>query len=158
MNQEPTRRAEDRDARDLDRMLRDLPLVAAPEGLRLRVMQSIERRAVGVWWQRAYWDWPPVVRWLAVVLGVVLGCVAIWLGAGVLGALASRGVEVVAEFLGPVVGLVRSVLAVLMRAVTTCAGRVSPTAWAIGGVMLGGVYASSLGVGTMFWRIANSRE
>ncbi len=45
---------------DIDQHLRELPELRAPEGLILRVMQELARRAALPWYQQSWERWPVV--------------------------------------------------------------------------------------------------
>ena len=151
-------RPELNDEDELDRRLRELPMLPAPAGLRARVMASIEHRDRLAWWQRPFWDWPTAARVAAFVLGVGAAVVALWFGAVMLHFIAVSGAETVVRVVGPVVGLGTSVLVVLGRALGTCLGRMNPSVLIAGGVALGMGYACTVGVGTVCWRAANARR
>src|ERR1700746_2664037 len=57
---------------EVDRKLKDLPALAAPSSLMLRVLQAIERRLNLPWYQQSWQMWPAAIRAVAFVLMLAL--------------------------------------------------------------------------------------
>jgi hypothetical protein len=67
---------------ELERELRQLPLLRAPESLAARVMSQLQQRTRVAWYRQPWQMWPAPLRWLS--MGLLLGafgglCYACWL-------------------------------------------------------------------------------
>lgn len=154
----PTGRDGDALARWTDAALRQLPSPMAPEGFASGVMARVRGgAALAVARPRSSWrDWPGGMRWgFALGMAGLAGWMAWGLDAGRGGALEGFGPEGIAGGVRLAGGLVQAVLTVggLMGEFL---GRLPGPWMAALFVMLGALWASVAGLGTVLWRC--SRE
>lgn len=141
----------------LHRSLRALPDRKAPPNLGARVRRAIQARALLPWWQRPLSDWPRLLRVFAVVFGTALSLGIVWFGAALLGDWMGTASQWVVSSLNPLLGTLGQVIGALARAIGALLGKATGGVWV--GVGLAGalVYASGIGIGTVFWKVANHR-
>jgi hypothetical protein len=144
--------------REIDRALKSLPDLQAPEHLLSRVIARIEAAAATPWYHRSWSDWPAPARWTTLlVLALIFAgfCVA-W----------SRAPQ--AEILQPVLARLQS-LANLADALWSVLGALAGllsaalrqlNAWVLVGcaamVLFG--YVLCVGLGTVYFRVALARR
>ena len=143
---------------ELGRRLRELPMVPAPTALSRDVMAVIQRRQQLAWWRGPLMGWPTGARWAVQVAGGVLAVFLVWLGGEALQAAFALILDPVLAGLKPVVSGISSLAAVGWRLGGLAASRASWAVMACGAAVVLAVYASSLGLGAMFWRVVNARE
>jgi len=142
----------------IDRELRRLPDRPAPGTLMPRVMQAIAARQATPWWQKSFVHWPLPAR-LAFLTGsstlaALLGYLVWGLSSGVtLGAL---GAEIRPWLSG--LSVIRSILETLGSAALVLAKSAGPwLMWAA--ITIAAVsYLTTIGLGTVCWRLATRRE
>jgi len=144
--------------REIDRALKSLPELHAPEHLLSRVMARIEVAAARPWHQQSWSEWPAPARWTTLlVLALIFAgvCFAYWKApeAQVLQPVLARlqSLTNLADALWSVLGaLVGSVTGVLRNLNT----------WVLAGcaamVLFG--YVVCVGLGTVYFRVALARR
>jgi hypothetical protein len=138
----------------IHREFRRLPAVPAPATLVHRVMLTVHERARQPWWRRSWAGWPTPVRLLFLVGATAFACVCmfslVYLGGEV--SLASVMTEAgdQVSFLRPV----WEVAAALAGALVWLARAASPVlVWSVI-LTLGAIYLTSVGLGTLCYRVA----
>jgi len=150
MQNEREQKLADRIQRELDR----LPLLEAPASLLPRVMAAVEARARQPWWKRSWLSWPRSCRVVFLLMSVVLaaGCAygLSFLGAGI--SLEPVGGSLTGSFgfLRPVWDLTLT-LGNALALVIWSGGPL--LIWAIG-LTVGAIYLTSVGLGTLCYRVA----
>jgi hypothetical protein len=154
MNSEQKQRLE----RDIDRALKSLPEIQAPEHLLSRVMARIEATVAKPWYQRSWPEWPAPARFgslFALALIFAGFCYAYWIApeARFMQPLLARlqSLANVTEALWSVLGAIAGLIAGAFRQAGTgvlvgCAAM----------VFLG--YALCVGLGTVYFRVALARR
>ncbi len=142
----------------LHRSLRALPDRKAPPTLGDRVKRAIQARAQLPWWQRPLSEWPKLMRVFAFVFGTALALGVVWFGAALLGDWVGTASQWVVSSLNPLLGIAGQVIGALLKAAAVLVGKVTGGVWV--GVGLAGalVYASGIGIGTVFWKVASHRS
>jgi hypothetical protein len=145
-------------ARLIQRELSRLPMVEAPTSLLPRVMATVEARARQPWWRRSWLSWPRSCRIVFLLMSLVLagGFAYGWNLVGAAGSLQALRESLSGEFsfLRPVWELVCALgnaLVLVFRAGgpvliwTTC-------------LALGAIYLTSVGLGTLCYRVATNKS
>jgi hypothetical protein len=142
----------------VDRELKALPNLRAPQRLLTRVMAVIEQRAVLPWYRRAWQTWPVSLR-LASMLFLLVAFAGLCFGSWQL-----VHAPVVASAVSIASGWVRilstawSTLGVLANALALAFKSLGPLAFfGIGMALLLG-YATCIGFGTLYVRLAFARR
>jgi hypothetical protein len=65
----------------LDRELKTLPDMAAPETLLVRIMGAVRERSVQPWWHRSWQSWPPGLQGVALFMLLATTGAVCYLGA-----------------------------------------------------------------------------
>lgn len=143
---------------ELGRRLRELPMVPAPASLSRDVMAAIQRRQQSSWWRGPLVTWPTGARWAVQMAGGALAVFLIWVGGEALHAALALILDPIFAGLKPVVSGISSLAAVGWRLGGLAASRASWAVMACGAAAVLAVYASSLGLGAIFWRVVNDRE
>ena len=152
MNQEPDKNLE----RLIHERLRALPEMEAPQTLVSGVLRKIEARRNAAWWKQAWPEWP---RGMRILSGVLLLSLAGSVFAfhdqilGSLGDLVGR-ITVGSHFLKPVWTLLETLLGV----VQILAGSIKSQILIIGTVVVGMLYLSTIGLGTMVYRVVAGKN
>jgi len=135
--------------------LKKLPPVAAPASLLPGVLSAIAARARLPWWQRAWWDWPLTAK--AAFLLLALAIVGAFSGGGVMldEGVSSYSQQVVERF-GPVTSLWETVLTIL-NAVGSLMGTIGQPLLIYAATLIGLLYLTCLGLGTVCVRYALKR-
>lgn len=143
---------------DLDRALKALPELEAPAGMVPRVMAAIALREAAPWHRLPWHAWPPVLR--AVSLVVLLAAFGGFLAATWQLTHAAGRTETMAELRGLLSGA-----GVIWRALDILAGSMVMAVKQLGAVTLGLIacslalaYATCVGAGALFWRLAWNRN
>ena len=89
--------------------------------------------------------------------GTVMLIGAVWFGAAALSGLAETATQWVGSSLNPILSVAGQVGSVLSKAVVLLLGKVSAGMWVGLGLVATLVYASGIGIGTLFWKVANDR-
>ena len=142
----------------LDRELRRLPDRPAPATLMPRVMQAIAARKALPWWRKSYAHWPFVARITFLIGSSGLGMLLFYAVWGLLSGVSLAGLQ--AEF--PTLGVgwdsVFSLLETLGSAarllIVTTGSWLMWAAAAVAGVS----YLTTIGLGTVCWRLMARRE
>lgn len=142
----------------IDRELRRLPERPAPATLIPRVMQAVAARRALPWWRKSFAHWPVPARILflagssslAALLGYLIWGVSSGISVGALGA------EIQAWTSG--IEMIRSVAETLGSAALILAKSTGPwLVWAT--IAVASVsYLTTVGLGTVCWRLATRRE
>lgn len=141
----------------IDRELRRLPDRAAPGSLMPRVMQAIAARQALPWWRKSFAHWPVPVR-LAFLAGssglVALVAYLVW-GVSTGLTLGALGAEIRPWISG--FSTVRSLVETLGSAVLILAKAAGP--WLMwSAITIAAVsYLTTIGLGTVCWRLATRR-
>ena len=138
----------------IQRELGRLPLIEAPASLLPRVMAAVEARARQPWWRRSWLSWPRSCRVLFLLVSVVLagGCAYGFnlVGEGI-------AVESLSGSLAGGFGFLRPIwevaLALGNALVLVIRSGGSLLIWAIG-LTVAAVYLTSVGLGTLCYRVA----
>jgi hypothetical protein len=136
----------------IDRTLRSLPPLRAPQSLETRVLAEIERRAALPWWKQSFLRWPLPVRALFVLasLGATKGAVdaSMWLMDRL------RGLPIPGAITEPAASLesVATVTSSLTSAVTALFQGI-PVHWLYAaGITAAAMYAALVGLGAIAYR------
>jgi DNA primase len=144
--------------RDIDRVLKSLPEISAPEHLLGRVLARIQVAAAKPWYQQAWSEWPVAARFVsAVLLSAAFGglCYFFW-----------KAPEI--EILQPLLAKARSAAGIadalwrvteaLLGACAIAFRQLSTGALiSLAGLALVG-YALFVGLGTVYFRVALARR
>jgi hypothetical protein len=139
----------------IQRKLSQLPDRDAPPTLIPRVMAAIQAQAQRPWWQRPFSQWPRIMRILFVgwfgclAVGFTYGSGALWnrLAGGTIVQEARQSLDVL-EVLARTFGTLANALHLLVQATLT-----QPAVLA-GLVVLGMMYLSCIGMGTLWFQLA----
>ena len=142
----------------IDRELKSLRDLPAPQGLSLRVMAAVERQASLPWHRQAWQTWPAAFRWAALVLLLALFaglCHGGWVWSQTPHFTAAM--HKVGACLAPL-GAVWHVLAVLLNAALLVLNHLS-TGLVVGCLAIVALgYALCFGLGTVCFRLAYTRR
>jgi hypothetical protein len=134
--------------------LRQLPPVKAPATLAPRVLAAIEARANQPWWKKSWSDWPKWCRVLVLLFGVSiaggLSYLAFYFGPEL--TLSAVG-DLVAEWLSSLKPAWETALA-LANATLLLFRSGGQLLWWIGLVVVAMIYLTSVGLGTVCYRVA----
>ena len=141
----------------IQRELRQLPLVKAPTTLAPRVLAAIEARAHQPWWKRSWAAWPKWCRGLVLLLGLA----------------AAGGMSYAAYFFGPALTLstlgevtadwvssfrpVWEAMVVLANAGLLLLRSGGQLLLWIGVLVVAAIYLTTVGLGTVCYRLALNR-
>lgn len=152
MYQEPDKNLE----RLIHQRLRALPEMEAPDNLVQDVMKKIEARRAAVWWKRAWPEWPRGMQILsaALLLGL-LGSVFAFHDSilASINELISR-ITAGSQFLKPIWTLIET----LLQVGQILAGSIKSQIMIIGMVVVGMLYLSTIGLGTMVYRVVAGKN
>ncbi len=142
----------------IDRELRRLPDRAAPETLMPRVMRAIAARREAPWWRKSFAHWPLAARWAFLTGSCALSALMIYVMWGLSSGVTLSGLG--AEIRPWVSGLpvIRSVFETLGSALLVLAR--SAGTWVVWGAACVAAlsYLTTIGLGTVCWRLAMRRE
>ncbi len=130
----------------------------APPEIARRVMRASEQRAAAPWYRRAWQAWPLGVQ-AGSFAGLLAAFVFLCFGASQLarfGALIPAAHEVSGWF--GLASVAWNVVNVLTNAVELALRNLGPTVLIGGAAMLLFCYATCLGLGTIYWRLAYARR
>jgi hypothetical protein len=140
---------------EIDRQLKDLPELAAPQSLIPRLMDAVAR-PTAPWHARPWYAWPAGMRaaYLILALGILAGAMPAWhaIGPGLVGPMAARlshwgaGAQCLWNAAGALAGAAAMVLSHLGRGIILSCAAVMVIA-----------YAACVGFGTVFVRLALAR-
>ncbi|MBI3850729.1 MAG: hypothetical protein HY298_10725 [Verrucomicrobia bacterium] len=140
----------------IHRELRKLPDLPAPDTLISRVRSAIAAQDRQPWWQRPLLTWPLAMR---------LGFVALLLGAlgaaGFYGAEISQGASVVFQNVEQIIASFTPLwerLSALANAVLILSRAISAHFLIYGAVLLGLMYLTCAGFGTLFYRLTFAKR
>lgn len=142
----------------IDRELRRLPDRPAPDSLMPRVFGAIAARQALPWWRKSFAHWPVSARLVflagSTALAAMLGYLVWGVSSGV--SLGALGAEIRPWLSG--FGAVRSVVETLASAAVVMARSAGP--WLMwSAVSIATVsYLTTIGLGTVCWRLATRRE
>lgn len=141
----------------VDRELKGLPLLSAPEELRARIMEVVEARSRAPWYRRSWPTWSPVLRIASLALLVSLFA-GICLGAGTVyqSAVSTAVAQQLNGWLN-VAGVCWRTLAVLGSAIGTALGRAGTGLFLAWLVALAAGCALFAGVGKVYLRLGWAR-
>jgi hypothetical protein len=77
----------------LDRELKALPDLAAPEPLLSRIMDAVRERSTRPWWRCSWQEWPPGLQAVALLVFLAAAGVVSYLGAVAVGEIQMVGLE-----------------------------------------------------------------
>jgi hypothetical protein len=135
--------------------LRKLPDLAAPPTLVPAVLEKIQARAAQSWWQRSWINWPPAIQAVSILLFVGL-LVAAWFLTGNVAAETAQLAERARSSFGPLDRIV-SVLQAVGGAGQVILKSINSQLLLIAAIVVGCLYLSTIGLGTMFYRVAIKR-
>lgn len=129
--------------RALDRELKRLPEIAAPEALTRRVMDRVRAMDAVAWWRRSWFEWPPALR------GATAALAAGWLiGLGLLDwRAANTAMGEVLLWSGGVVDFGVGLLDAVPWVVWMLLAAIGAVSW-----------FTLLGASVVFWRLAKVRR
>jgi hypothetical protein len=138
----------------IDRELKSLPPLAAPDTLAPRVMAALAARAALPWYRRAWQTWPRAGQILSLA-----ALAAVFAGLAVAGGhLFPAGTARPTGGLFATVSLVASLLATVGEALLLAAKQLHPAWVATGLLVLSAGWLSCLGLGTAIFRLALARR
>ncbi len=143
---------------EIDQHLRELPELRAPEGLILRVMQELARRAALPWYQQSWERWPVVARWaLLVGLAAVFGAACYGSWQLIHSTLFGIFIQQIGSWFSGVAAIWHT-LGALVNAIGLVFGKLG-TGFIIGCLAaLGFGYAMCVGLGTVYIRVGLARR
>ncbi len=152
MNHEPNKNLE----RLIHERLRALPEIEAPKRLVPEVLQKIAARRQAAWWKRAYPEWPRGMQILSGVLLLGLVASVFAFHDEILQSLHELAGRIAAgsQFLKPLWTLGETLLEVLQ----ILAGSIKSQFLIIGAVVVGMLYLSTIGLGTMVYRVVAGKN
>ena len=143
---------------ELDRQLKRLPDRRAPATLASRVLAAIEVGARLPWYRRTWWQWPPAIQGLSLLVASVLLGGLTWLG------LHTGRVDLAATLVARSIACLAP-LAPLWTALNTLAQAAlllvkQPTllSWTLLAAFIGALYLSCVGFGTVLYRVILPRR
>src|SRR5258708_5576267 len=152
INHEPDKNLE----RLIHERLRALPEMQAPKTLASDVLKKIQARRVLAWWNQASPEWPPALRILSGVL-LLIGAASLFAFhdqiLGELAALANR-ISSGSQVLKPL----WTILEMLLEIVQVLAGAIKSQMLIIAAAMIGLLYLSTIGLGTMMNRVVAGKN
>ncbi len=142
----------------IDRELRQLPDRPAPETLMPRVMQAIAVRRALPWWRKSFTHWPAPAKILFLLGSSGLASLLAYLVWGVSNGatMGTLGAEIQSWMSG--LGLIGSVLETLGSALVTLAKSAGPWLMWVSIAIASVSYLTTVGLGTLGWRLATRRE
>ena len=103
-------------------------------------------------------EWPPFTRFLGVACGLAASAAILWFGAALVGDIAGTASGWVLRNGLPVMALGGQVVGAFWKVAAIVLGRMPLEAWGCAGLAGVLVYTSGLGIGTVFWKVANHRS
>ncbi len=143
---------------EIDRVLKELPELSAPASLQGRVLAAIERRAALPWYRQSWQMWPLSLRvasFVALLAPFAAICVAGWLVPQT--GEYTTAAHTVGGWLSSVNALL-NVVGVLLGAILAAVKQLGSTVLIACLVGLGLGYATCVGLGTFYVRLAMARR
>lgn len=141
----------------IDRELRGLPELRAPEDLLPRVLELALERGRRPWWQKSFVHWPWMARCLFLAVTTALSGLAVYFTWGVSIGLPFESLSGEIAVLTERFAAVRSIAGSLGGALVAVGKSAGPwLPWTVAG-MMGMSYLTTLALGTYCYRLASSR-
>lgn len=141
----------------IDRELKSLPDVPAPATLIPRVRLAIEMRQRQPWWRKSISYWPAPARWLFIMGTTGLAGFLVYISLGFPAEGTVTGLTGGMGEIGAQVEVTRSIASTLGGAVVALARAAGPWLGWVGAGVAAACYLTTLGLGTLFYRLAAQR-
>ena len=142
---------EDKLAEELDRELKRLPDLPAPESIAANVLSTIKRWESRPWWQRSWFEWPMTLRYASIGLFIVA-----------LFGIHHFGADVEAHgALQPLLAVVRAFEAVVMLTISTAGSWLASIplwVWGVLTVSAAMAWTCSIGVFAVSYQLIRTRK